>query len=776
MTSTLLNCRSFVPPLLESQLSPPSWIVNQHLQYLQKWREYLCWCYCDGQYDLRSSLEIQGTIDEFIQTILLLEIIRQYDEYGIPSFAEIINGISCMSSLEISSEIQKTLSLKLLKKIFEPDLRLPTLQFWFKNHVKPLTDIPESARTFYDGKIPVTILTDFHQLCLDIPIANPIKSPKSSRRRNEGIYYTPTPIVDYLTYQIMERAFIGKNIKQISKTKVLDPSCGYGSFLIASYRYVLEKLGEHCKNHAEACFAEKAMSLLQSMIYGTDIDENAIRWTRRLLFFTVWQASLIHDTGQHSSTDISIPDLSNNVLCHDFLEIGQKTFSSGSEIFDIIIGGPPFVRIHELFNQHPERIEDYKQNFKVASGQFDLYMLFIEKAIDLMEHNSLLGMSVSNSFMRSVSGRKLRELISDTCCIEEIVEFEDNRVYPNASVRIALITLRKTQLRTQTKYIFVKGREGLRRRLKNMNRYEDTVSVRKVDIHPDNHGTWTLDRSSDLTLINKIEHAGTQIKDLPIDVHFGIATGAGNIFMLRNTEDFTKETVIAKSRFTNDFLEFERAVLRPVLRGRHLEGYAEPDPQTMCICPYDKNGTILPEPVLREEYPRAYQYLQSYREVLESRNTKRYLPWYSFRTDRILRYLQSPKLISSTVSSGASFTLEQQNFLCSSSVLIVRLQTKEIDPHLLLAIFNSSVFRKWACHNMPSLGDGWISFRIGKIREFPIPIKSCNNKGIIREVIDMVHTLMSKYSGFEDEDRVRTEIDKRICLLYSIPELNISSW
>jgi len=663
MKSVLLNCKSFVPPLLELQLSPPGWIINQHLQYLQKWREYLCWCYCDEQYDLRSSLEIQKAIDEFIQTILLLEIVRQYDELGIPSFAEIFNGITHMDSLEISLEIQKSLPSRLLKKIFEPDLRLPTLQFWFENHVKPLADIPETAQTFYNGKIPITILTDFHQLCLDIPIANPIKSPKSSHRHNKGIYYTPTPIVDYLTYQIMERAFEKKNIERISKTKVLDPSCGCGSFLIASYRYLLEKLGEHCKKHPESCFVEEALNFLQLMIYGTDIDENAIRWTKRLLFFTTWQASLIHETCQHSHAGLSMPDLSNNILCHDFLRIEQNTFSIGSKHFNIIIGGPPFVRIQELYNQHPEKIEDYKQKFKIASGQFDLYMLFIEKAIALMGYNSLLGMSVSNSFMYSLNGKKLRELISSKCCVEEIVEFGDNKVYPNASVRIALITLRKTHLRKQTRYIFVRGRDGLRRRLKNMKRYEDTVSVRKADTHSNNHGVWIFDSALDLTLIRKIEHMGIQIKHLPIEIHSGVATGADNVFMLRNSEDYTSETVIAKSRYTNHILEFERAILRPILRGRHLEGYTEPDPQTLCICPYDQNGMILPEPVLRKEYPRTYRYLQSCREVLECRIRKHNLPWYGFRTDCIMQYIHSPKLISSFVSSGAGFTLERQNIL-----------------------------------------------------------------------------------------------------------------
>lgn len=43
MTSALLKCESFVPPLLEKQISPPYRIVVRHLDYLQKWREYLLW-------------------------------------------------------------------------------------------------------------------------------------------------------------------------------------------------------------------------------------------------------------------------------------------------------------------------------------------------------------------------------------------------------------------------------------------------------------------------------------------------------------------------------------------------------------------------------------------------------------------------------------------------------------------------------------------------------------------------------------------------------------
>ena len=91
----------------------------------------------------------------------------------------------------------------------------------------------------------------------------------------------------------MEKAFKGKGVNRISKMRILNPSCGCGSFLIASYRYILEKLSEHCANNEDVSFTEKAVGVLGSTIYGTDIDKNAVDWTKRLLFFTAWQSSLI---------------------------------------------------------------------------------------------------------------------------------------------------------------------------------------------------------------------------------------------------------------------------------------------------------------------------------------------------------------------------------------------------------------------------------------------------------------------------------------------------
>ena len=398
MKSALLNCKSFIPPLMESQISPPYRVIGEHLRYLHKWREYLYWLFNDGTCYDDFITNIQKSVDDSIKIVLLVKIVRQYDEFAIPPLEDILGELSSFNADEICETIQISTTSQLLKKVFNPDAFISNVRLPKNTDLMILNKISESMQSFYSGKMPITIIPDFHQMCLDVPVAEVINPNKSRQRRGNGVYYTPAPIVDYLTYLIMEKAFKGKGFDHISKMRILDPSCGCGSFLIASYRYILEKLSEHCANNEEVSFIEKAVDVLNSTIYGTDIDKNAVNWTKRLLFFTTWQSCLIHEQFPDSNFKLPTSDFDDNVICQNFLEISRHTFNGRSEPFDVIIGGPPFVRVQELFRQNPEMVEKYKRKFKVASSQFDLYMLFIEKAIELMGKNSLLGMSVSNSF------------------------------------------------------------------------------------------------------------------------------------------------------------------------------------------------------------------------------------------------------------------------------------------------------------------------------------------------------------------------------------------
>ena len=74
-------------------------------------------------------------------------------------------------------------------------------------------------------------LTDGHRAVVD---------DKPEVKKANGVFYTPTYIVDYIVRQTVGRLVAGQTPRQIEKIKVLDPACGSGSFLIGAYQFLLD--------------------------------------------------------------------------------------------------------------------------------------------------------------------------------------------------------------------------------------------------------------------------------------------------------------------------------------------------------------------------------------------------------------------------------------------------------------------------------------------------------------------------------------------------------
>jgi len=59
-----------------------------------------------------------------------------------------------------------------------------------------------------------------------------------TERKKLGQYYTPKFVVDFIVKNTLGKLLEGKNLKEVSKIKVLDPACGSGSFLIRAFDYL----------------------------------------------------------------------------------------------------------------------------------------------------------------------------------------------------------------------------------------------------------------------------------------------------------------------------------------------------------------------------------------------------------------------------------------------------------------------------------------------------------------------------------------------------------
>lgn len=101
------------------------------------------------------------------------------------------------------------------------------------------------------------------------------------------------------------------------------------------------------------------------------------------------------------------------------------------EKFDIVIGNPPYVNIRKLDSGLKDM---YQKLFMAASGQYDLYVLFIEKSLSLVDQGGLVTFITSNKFLISGYGKNIRKIIAEKSTIIDFVDYSKERVFEGVSV------------------------------------------------------------------------------------------------------------------------------------------------------------------------------------------------------------------------------------------------------------------------------------------------------------------------------------------------------
>jgi hypothetical protein len=82
----------------------------------------------------------------------------------------------------------------------------------------------------------------------------------------------------------------------------------------------------------------------------------------------------------------------------------------------------------------PLEVEFYKQRYKSASiGNYDIYVIFVEKGLNLLNGNGFLGFILPHKFFNANYGQPLRTIISEGKYLLHIVNFGDKQVFENAT-------------------------------------------------------------------------------------------------------------------------------------------------------------------------------------------------------------------------------------------------------------------------------------------------------------------------------------------------------
>ncbi|WP_254507324.1 Eco57I restriction-modification methylase domain-containing protein [Anatilimnocola floriformis] len=253
------------------------------------------------------------------------------------------------------------------------------------------------------------------------PFSDPLHEPALAReqRRARGVFYTPVEIAEWIVAQTYGPALAEWN-GHAPPPRLLDPACGAGVFLLAARRALEARCHE---------LQIDPVAAVEHGIHGIDIDPASVLIAR-----------------EH--TQLS----SANITCANSL-----TVAAANE-FAVVVGNPPYVSIRELAKSHtPEQVAELRQRFRTARGNFDLYVLFIERALQWLQPGGRLGFIVPNKWATLDYARALRELLLAETSVEQVVDLSALRVFPQAGTYPQIIVLQRKAAANNQRFWIAQG-------------------------------------------------------------------------------------------------------------------------------------------------------------------------------------------------------------------------------------------------------------------------------------------------------------------------------
>lgn len=300
---------------------------------------------------------------------------------------------------------------------------------------------------------------------------------KLSDRKSGGIYYTPEAIISYVLQMTLGNVLRTNPMAAIT---LLDPSCGCGAFLLSAYQFLLDwhlqiycsaierregnhdlpiERGQEDQWHLTRSERER---LLLTHIYGVDLDPQAIEITKLGL-------SLLLLEGLSDRTPV--PDLSHNIQCGNAL-IDSELYSEGSgsgqsilcdrpfdwqqsfpEIlggFDLVIGNPPYLDSESMTAHLPRWRKYCTANYQTATGNWDLFCIFIEKALALCKLGGFTSLVVPNKLASANYAAGARSLLVQQTSLLTVRDYSNVSAFRAAVYPLVYVAQKLDALRNAT--------------------------------------------------------------------------------------------------------------------------------------------------------------------------------------------------------------------------------------------------------------------------------------------------------------------------------------
>lgn len=327
------------------------------------------------------------------------------------------------------------------------------------------------------GQIFERSITDLENLRTDLGKGGTAQIANlPGRRKSEGVYYTPQFVVKRIVEESLgaylrekERGFqteaglksdiLDKTYRQreleayenyrrfLQQIKVLDPACGSGAFLVGIFDYLQEenRRVDEILGGTLLSQEEYVRNILRNNIYGVDLSAESVEITKLSLWLRTAEKN-----SKLTSLDENIQV--GNSLVSDEEVAGKKAVDwarlfpevMGNGGFDVVVGNPPYVDSQTMVRHQQAERKWISENWRSASGNWDLYVPFLELSLQLLRPGGFMGMIVPNKVLSVPYASEFRQIVSDDFALRSIIDCSRDRIF-DVAVYPVIITVQNTE-------------------------------------------------------------------------------------------------------------------------------------------------------------------------------------------------------------------------------------------------------------------------------------------------------------------------------------------
>ena len=234
---------------------------------------------------------------------------------------------------------------------------------------------------------------------------------------------------------------------------------------------------------------------------------------------------------------------------------------------------------------------------------------------------------------------------------------------------------------------------------------------------------WLMATGEQASIAGKLEVHAVELLGVPAMMSRGSSSGDDSVFILQRTAEHGKYLAA-----NGETLELEEEALRIPLFATDFNRYRfSPKMDKMIVFPYrrgqDGSIQLMPETLLKSEYPEVYRYLCSHRKQLEQR--KQYKAWYGFSAPRNLEVHDAAQLVVPLLADKglyAELPSDRARYcLMASGGFSITVDDKSgLSPRYVLGLLNSKLLF-WQLRSISNMfRGGWITCTKQYVGTLPI--------------------------------------------------------